>query len=205
VENNKVEKSTISKFFGHLGTVTTHKRHVRRACFKMGLYWQGIFHDFSKFSPSEFIPSVKYYDGTHSPTVEERKDIGYSSCWLHHKGRNKHHYEYWSDYPVVNAGQGLLPVKMPMKYVAEMTADRYAACVAYQGKDYTKESPFKYFERSVPHIRMHKDTIAVLYAVLLKMKDEDEAAAFQYMKELLKITKGSDYSADELGLPYPDL
>ena len=30
----------------------------------------------------------------------EREDTGVSTAWLHHKGRNKHHYEHWVDYSI---------------------------------------------------------------------------------------------------------
>jgi hypothetical protein len=196
---SNVKKSLLSRFFGHLHTVAVHKRYVRKACFKMGLYRQGIFHDMSKFSPTEFLPSVKYYDGTHSPTIEERKAKGYSACWIHHKGRNKHHYEYWTDYQVKKSPL-LYPCRIPLRYVAEMVADRYAACVAYQGENYKQSSPWDYYEPSRQHIAMEPETKAVLEEVLLKMLTDGEEAAFDYMKSLLAVTKDSDYTAESLGI-----
>ncbi|MDE7214709.1 MAG: catalase, partial [Clostridia bacterium] len=85
-------------FFKHLATVTRHRRTVRRLCFKCGLIKQGLAHDLSKFSPAEFWAGVKYYQGNRSPQAREREVIGYSAAWLHHKGKNKHHFEYWTDY-----------------------------------------------------------------------------------------------------------
>ncbi|MDE6075958.1 MAG: catalase, partial [Clostridia bacterium] len=85
------------KFFKHLRTVCRHRRQVRKNCFKAGLVWQGLTHDLSKFSLKEFVPGVKYYQGTRSPQAKERELFGYSAAWLHHKGRNKHHFEYWTD------------------------------------------------------------------------------------------------------------
>ena len=82
----------------HFHTITEHKIMVARHCFKVGMYWQGLTHDLSKYSPSEFWQGVKYYQGYRSPNNAEREDKGYSAAWLHHKGRNKHHYEYWIDY-----------------------------------------------------------------------------------------------------------
>ena len=87
----------VQKFFGHLKTVTKHRRMVRKLCFKCGLYWQGLTHDLSKYSPTEFWNGVKFYTGTKSPHLGEREKYGYSKAWLHHKGRNKHHAEYWQD------------------------------------------------------------------------------------------------------------
>ena len=62
-----------------------------------GIPLQGIIHDNSKYSFTEFFISAKFYTGTYSPIMDERKIYGYSKVWLHHKGRNKHHYEYWLD------------------------------------------------------------------------------------------------------------
>ncbi len=188
------DMSFVKRLFGHLGTVFTHKSYVREGCFKMGLYAQGILHDMSKFSPTEFIPSVKYYSGTFSPNATSRVLTGVSTSWLHHKGRNKHHFEYWIDY--TSGGEAKLEgCRMPLKYVAEMIADRYAACAAYNGDKYTQADPWNYYAKGAEHITIDKDTKAVLEAVLMKMRDEGKDEAFAYMKRMLKITKGRDYDA----------
>ena len=82
----------------HFKTITKHRHVVIVHCFKAGVFWQGLRHDLSKYSPTEFIPGMKYYAGTHSPNETERAEFGYSLAWIHHKGRNKHHFEYWTDY-----------------------------------------------------------------------------------------------------------
>ena len=182
------------RLFGHIGTVLTHKKHVRHGCFKMGLYAQGIMHDMSKFSPTEFIPSVRYYSGTFSPNATDRYLTGISSSWLHHKGRNKHHFEYWIDY--IPEGKGHMGgCRMPLKYVGEMIADRYAACVAYNGDKYSCTDPWNYYSKSASHLMIDTDTRAVLEAALKCMRDEGEDAAFAYVKRMLKITRGRDYDA----------
>ena len=182
------------RLFGHIGTVLTHKKHVRHGCFKMGLYRQGIFHDMSKFSPTEFIPSVRYYSGTFSPNATDRVLTGVSTSWLHHKGRNKHHFEYWIDY-MPESDPKLAGCRMPLKYVAEMIADRYAACVAYNGEKYTSADPWNYYSKGAYYLTIDDDTRAVLEAALKKMRDEGEDEAFAYVKRMLKITKGRDYDA----------
>lgn len=85
------------KLIKHFITITRHRHKVMRLCFKVGLYKQGLLHDLSKYTPSEFIPGVKYFQGNRSPQAKERELFGYSAAWLHHKGRNKHHFEYWVD------------------------------------------------------------------------------------------------------------
>lgn len=188
------ELSFLERLFGHIGTVIKHKRYVRYGCFRMGIYMQGIMHDMSKFSPTEFIPSVKYYSGTFSPNATSRVLTGVSASWLHHKGRNKHHFEYWIDY--VAGGEAKLEgCRMPLKYVAEMVADRYAACVAYNRDSYTCADPWNYYAKGSEHITIDADTRAVLEAALKKMRDEGEDAAFAYMRRMLKITRNRDYDA----------
>ena len=193
------EKNFAQRFFGHLGTVLKHKRYVCRACFKMGLIRQGLFHDLSKFSLTEFVPSVKYFSGRLSPNAVDRKINGASLAWLHHKGRNKHHFEYWMDYSA-SSDEYAFGCRMPLRYVAEMIADRYAACVAYNRDEYTRADAWNYYSRARDVIIMHRDTKAVLEKALTVMAEEGEDAAFKYMKELLKVTKGSNYTAEDLGV-----
>ena len=76
------------KIWKHFKTITYHRYLVMKGCFKVGLYYQGLTHDLSKYSPTEFWVGAKYYQGNRSPNNAEREDIGYSSAWLHHKGRN---------------------------------------------------------------------------------------------------------------------
>lgn len=193
------ELSYRQRLFGHIKTVCTHKKYVRYGCFRMGLYLQGIFHDMSKFSPVEFHRSVMFYSGQFSPNSSDRMITGCSISWMHHKGRNRHHYEYWTDY-TPSIEPYIMGCKMPLKYVAEMVADRYAACVAYNKDTYSQGDAWKYYARSREHIVMHDDTRLVLEQALSIMRDEGEDVAFAYMKGLLKITKGRDYTAESLGI-----
>ncbi len=173
-------------FFGHFKTITRHKLMVMKYCFKVGLYRQGLMHDMSKYMPSEFLVGVKYYIGTESPNNEERKHTGVSMAWLHHKGRNKHHFEYWIDYSA-NREEGTVGMKMPVKYVAEMFCDRLAASKNYKGKDYNDAYPLEYYQRSKHRIIIHPETAALLEKMLVMLKEQGEDAVFSYIKnELLK-------------------
>ena len=127
----------------HFGTITKHKLLVMKACFQVGLYRQGLLHDLSKYGWTEFRVGCRYYQGTRSPNNAEREEKGYSSAWLHHKGRNKHHYEYWIDYGT--HGAVLEGMKMPVNYVVEMFLDRIAASKVYRGTAYTDRDPLDYF------------------------------------------------------------
>ena len=153
-------------------------------CFKVGLYRQGLLHDMSKYSPAEFWVGCRYFQGNRSPNNAEREEKGYSSAWLHHKGRNRHHFEYWSDY--VPGGPGLVPVPMPQKYLCEMVCDRIAASKTYLGKAYTDGAPLAYFERRRDRIRMHPDTAKQLEDYLTLLRDAGEDALFAALRRSLK-------------------
>ena len=141
----------------HFVTITRHKNLVMAGCFKVGLYKQGLLHDLSKYSPTEFRVGCKYYQGTMSPNNAERKDLGYSSAWLHHKGRNKHHLEYWMDYDV-RGDHRIAGMRMPEKYVAEMVADRIAASKIYKKDKYTDASPLEYYMSKRDFHVLHPET-----------------------------------------------
>lgn len=150
-------RSFIKRFFGHLRTVLTHKRWVFHFACKLGIPWRGIIHDLSKFHPVEFFEGVRYWTGKGSPITECKKVTGVSKAWLHHKGRNRHHFQYWMDY----ANGVTIYCKMPFKDVLELLADWYGAAVAYSGntKDlYTKEWDWWLVQRKNDRDRMNPET-----------------------------------------------
>lgn len=173
----------------HFRTITEHRRLVCRYCLRLGLVWQGLTHDLSKYSPTEFWRGARYYQGTRSPNDEERKKTGISLAWLHHKGRNRHHYEYWVDWRIMPDGTvQFIGNPMPIRYVAEMFCDRVAASRVYQKERYTDASAWDYFNRNRPEITMHPDTMVELEKMLLVLRDEGEDAAFRYVKKRLQQT-----------------
>lgn len=172
-------------FLKHFKTVAEHKRLVARGCFAVGLYYQGIVHDLSKFNPEEFLVGAKYFQGNRSPNNAEREARGYSSAWLHHKGRNKHHYEYWIDYSSQMKGDVMKPVEMPLKYLVEMFIDRIAASKIYNGSAYSDDMPLKYFVRSMDKIPMHPKTKSMLYALLKMLSIYGERRTFNYIRRRL--------------------
>ena len=166
----------------HFKTITKHRHVVIKHCFKAGILWQGLRHDLSKYSPAEFMPGAKYYVGFRSPNEGEREQNGHSLAWLHHKGRNKHHFEYWTDYNTKS--KVVEPVKMPMKYVAEMFCDRVAAGKIYLGDDYTNNNPIEYFARGNAKKSMHPETAKLLEGWLEMLQREGEEKTFAYIKSL---------------------
>lgn len=169
------------KWLSHLKTVNRHRYLVMRYCFRAGLYWQGLTHDLSKYSPVEFRVGAKYFQGDRSPNEFERKDKGYSSSWLHHKGRNKHHLEYWIDY-CPELGYRMGGMEMPVKYVVEMFCDRIAASRTYRKELYRDSDPYDYYDQSKDHYLIHPNTKALLERLLVLLRDQGEEAAFAYIR-----------------------
>ena len=159
----KMPKIKLVNIVKHFCTITRHRLLVCKHCFKIGLYWQGLTHDLSKYSPEEFWTGVRYYQGDRSPNAAECEAIGFSKAWLHHK--------------------------MPVNYVAEMLCDRVAACEVYRGKNYTSAAPMEYYEFTKKYITIHPETRALLEKLLTILKDEGEESAYAYIRKLLK--KGS--------------
>ena len=167
----------------HFKTITKHRLIVMAGCFQVGLYWQGLVHDLSKYSVTEFWQGARYYQGNRSPNTAEREEKGYSEAWMHHKGRNRHHYEYWSD--MNRQTRVYEPVPMPRKYLVEQIMDRRAACMVYQGKDYTDASALAYFMKSRERDLMHPQNKQELEFLLTMLRDQGEEATFSYLKDYI--------------------
>ena len=170
----------------HFRTITAHRMLVMRYCFRAGLYMQGLTHDLSKYSPTEFLVGAKYYKGTYSPNNAERADLGVSTSWLHHKGRNKHHFEYWIDYAIdPTKGNGITGTKMPRRYVAEMIFDRVAASRIYNGEKYNDAQPLEYFLRSKQFSwYIHPVTLKELEFLLRMWAVKGEDETITYIREV---------------------
>lgn len=165
---------------GHFRTITKHRHTVMRHCFKAGIPLRGLLHDLSKYSPTEFRPGARFYSGTHSPTEEERLEYGCSYAWMHHKGRNKHHFEYWTDYSKTE--RGLVPVKMPLVYVIEMFCDRVAASKVYLKERYNDSCALDYFRRGTDHLKMHPQSMALLESLLVMLSEKGEKETFRHIR-----------------------
>ncbi|MCC8068027.1 MAG: DUF5662 family protein [Clostridiales bacterium] len=204
---------TWPKAKGHLKTITEHKILVMKGCFRIGLYRQGLTHDLSKYLPAELFEGFRYYeDGKSSPNNGERRDKGYSEAWMHHKGRNRHHFEYWLDYRLPaekqpgaqkTAGGGenapvtgsltddiklgapypLQAVQMPRKYVAEMLMDRIAASKNYNKNSYTQHDSLAYFEKGMGHYLMHPQTKKELHGMLRILDERGEEELIRFIKD----------------------
>ena len=177
----------MGKAWNHFRTITKHRHQVIRHCARAGIFWQGLGHDLTKYCPEEFWVGAKYYQGTRSPNEREREEYGYSKAWMHHKGRNKHHFEYWTDYDPKT--KIMRPVKMPRRYVVEMFCDRVAASKIYQGNKYTQEHPLAYFIGGKPRRSIHPETSDLLEGWLTTLAEQGEEAAFAQVRKAVKTKK----------------
>ena len=166
----------------HFKTITYHKYLVMKGCFQVGLYWQGITHDLSKYMPPEFLVGAKHYQGTRRPNNAEREAKGYSLAWLHHKGRNKHHYEYWIDYSMKEVEGGMAPAPMPVRYVIEMFMDRIAASKVYNKGSYRDSDPLTYFRAGKNVQLIHPKTYRQLEILLTMLAEKGEEQTFAYIR-----------------------
>lgn len=168
----------------HFMVITKHRNQVIIHCAKCGIFWQGLLHDLSKYTPTEFFQGAKHFIGNRSPNEGERATKGFSSAWMHHQGRNKHHFEYWKDYNL--ATRRLSPVKMPYRYVIEMFCDRVAASKIYQGAQYSDSHPLAYFMRSKATREIHPETSNELEFLLTELATHGEKHTFRIIKQRIK-------------------
>ena len=174
-------------FFKHLSTITKHRHKVIIHCFKCGIGMQGLRHDLSKYMPSELFTGAKYYQGDRSPNERERELFGYSTAWMHHKGRNRHHFEYWVDLnPVTRQYE---PVPMPLNFLVEMFCDRVAASKIYKGEAYCNSDALDYFAKGNAAKKMHADTSNKLEEWLILLANQGEAVTFAAIRRELKESK----------------
>ena len=176
----------IENAVNHFKTITKHKILVGKLCFRCGLYRQGLLHDLSKYTPQEFLMGVKYYQGTRSPNDAEREAKGVTTSWLHHKGRNKHHLEYWIDYSPNREIKTMIGMKMPDNYIVEMFCDRVAASKIYQGEKYTDRSALDYYRQGRSKTMLHPYSAGKLEILLTKLAEEGEDKAFAFARRYMR-------------------
>lgn len=172
------------KILKHFITITKHRLLVMKYCFKCSLYKQGLLHDLSKYSFAEFFKSAKYYAGNYSPITNERNELGYSSVWLHHKGRNKHHSEYWID--INKDTKKYEPIEMPLRYIGEMFCDRLAASKIYNKKNFKKEMPLEYLYKNKDTVPMHPNTYKEIEGLLIMYIENGEKYTFNFIKQFYR-------------------
>lgn len=168
----------------HFRTITRHRYVVMQHCFRAGIPLQGLLHDLSKYTPAEFIPGARFFQGTRSPNEAEREQNGFSSAWMHHKGRNRHHFEYWTDYNPKT--RTMEPVPMPTRYIIEMFCDRVAASKVYRGAQYVNSDPLDYYHLGTKTRKIHPQTAKQLHFLLKMLAERGEDDTFAYIRRMKK-------------------
>ena len=170
----------------HFKTVCKHKQVVFRECCACGIGWQGIIHDLSKFTRTEFSPSAKYFQGNRSPIEAEKEDCGYSFAWLHHKGCNPHHWEYWIDF---GSNGEIIADRIPKKYVVEMLCDWIGAGKVYAKGKWTQSDPLDYYNKVRAGRYFHPETEQVIVRFLELIRDEGLDEFHKIARQWLKLDK----------------
>ena len=169
-----MDKLTLGKCLRHFKKIIIHKYWVFYYCCFARLYWRGIKHDLSKFSPVEFFESARYYKGDSSPIEEIKRQWGYSRAWLHHRSRNSHHYEMWTD----NYDLGVTTIRMPYSDALELICDFLGAGRAYYGKSFTMKKELEYWEnrkKTFPNMKIHPDTKDFIDKMLNRLYEDGTA------------------------------
>ena len=175
-------KLKFSSMVRHFCLIWRHKVKVLRHCASCGLLWQGLVHDLSKFSPTEFIESARYYQGNRSPIGVCRRARGVSRAWLHHKGRNKHHIEYWLD------GDCPVTPMMPYRYAVECVCDKLAATKIYNKKNYHPGKAMEHWELYGHKVNGNPRTMEFIRTVFADLAEHGERYVLnrRYMRETYK-------------------
>lgn len=162
-----MEKITLKKLLGHINQVLRHKFWVFICCCKFGIIWRGITHDLSKFSWAEFWPSVRYYQKGSSPIPRLHHEASEYRPWLHHRGRNDHHSEYWHRY----THGTFYALKMPFDCVLEQIADWIGSTRAY-GREFDIDDEIQWLQ-STSFYMMHEKTLELTLSILKGIRDNN--------------------------------
>lgn len=173
----------MKRLFGHIRNILVHKYWVFKYGCSMGIGWQCLWHDMSKFHPIEFFESIKYYLGDSSPIPHCKKIKGYSLAWQHHKGCNPHHYEYWTD----NYDSGMTTIKMPFNYVLEMIADWFAAGRTYKGINFNIDDELEWWRnKKLQNPSIHHKTIMLIDEIFNIIYKRQELKCIKTIKSRLE-------------------
>lgn len=136
----------MKKHLQYLNYLVRHKWFVAAACFRRGLYWQGVVHDLSKFRPREWLPYAEFFYGT------EKNRNAFDRAWLDHQHANPHHWQHWV---LRNDNGSTVVLEMPEKYVVEMVCDWEGAGRAITGKSGTT---LDWYSKNFHKMLLHPDT-----------------------------------------------
>jgi len=154
------------KFLRYLRYLIRHKWFVFLECVRVGLWWRGLIHDWSKFLPSEFLPYANHFGngiqagrdktGYYKPT--DTGDPAFDFAWFLHQKRNCHHWQWWV-FPEDESGVKVLP--MSEKSRLEMLCDWRGA-----GRAQGTPNVRKWYAANGYKLQLHAETRAKVEAEL---------------------------------------
>lgn len=180
----------MNKYIQHLYTIGIHKWYVFKVCKDLNILWRGITHDMSKFSYQEFIPSARYFHKGVSPLKVMKIKDGYCLAWNHHKGVNRHHWEWWLDCTEGN----LYSICPEWKDILEMFADWVGAGIAYNSGKFYQEEPLNYLLLRKDLNFMHPLLLNCSLAFLSAMADRGYNFAISTISQVKEIYTNGDKS-----------
>jgi len=156
----------LKKCAGHLVKISKHKMVVAKCCNLAGIPVRGFFHDLSKYNPKEFLEYAKYYGEDRSPVDICKEKNGYCKSWMHHRGHNSHHYEYWID----KLDKGGEPLIMPYKDTVEMICDWIGAGMVYEKSSWNCKRPYEWWMNKKKTAKIHPRIMQFIDFILLDIK-----------------------------------
>jgi len=147
----------MKKYIQYLLYLIKHKWYVFIECYKLGIVWQGITHDLSKFLLDEMIPYAKHFYGE---KTKESKEQFLDSFRLLCK-RNKHHWQYWCDKSLSQ------PKDIENQYILKMMADWRAMgkTVGSSPQEWYEENKNKIVVTLINNIQFHRENIPKLNSI----------------------------------------
>jgi hypothetical protein len=166
-------KKIIAGYIQYFSYVVRHRRYVRKACFSMGLYYQGIVHDLSKFRLSEAKRYMRWFSLSNKSIEKE-----FNMAWNHHIKRNKHHRQYRV---LIEDSGAIKPIQMPKRYVEEMLCDWWGVGRAFAKTkeelmryDYCPRSEvYNWYHKNKDNMKLHEKTRRHVEIFLLDQKKID--------------------------------
>jgi len=164
----------------YAASLRMHLECVRHAGIALGLSESHLEqHDFSKWSPGEFVPYANWFwhrdiVGQEAPEQSEYRRP-FLEAWNCHIHKNKHHWNHWL---LVKDTGRVEALEMPEIYATEMIADWLGASMAYTGSWDMTEWLKNNFSNLILHTNTRKFVIKTLidldYDPLLLVGGSDE-------------------------------
>jgi len=152
-------KNNVEKYFRYSSYILRHKWFVMCECFRSGLVWRGLKHDWDKFIPSSFLAYAKFFGkvsvrdetGYYKPT--NTGDPAFERAWFRHTRINDHHWQHW----VLSTEDGEERFPMTKNAVKEMVCDWIGA-----GRAQGTPDTLAWWNKNKNKMKFHNDTLIAI-------------------------------------------